>query len=162
MGDIDTFRSVLAYDPSTGKFTWLVKSSTHVEAGRIAGGIDGNGYILIKFQERAYKAHRLAWLFTHGGWPEGEIDHINGDRTDNRLANLRVVTREQNQANAKRRRDNRSGFKGVRLYKPGRWQARIVSGGRMKSLGYFDTPEAASAAYAQAAGALRGVFARSE
>ena len=149
----------LSYDPATGQFTWKKGR----RQGRHAGFANGGGYVGIKVKELTCLAHRLAWLLVHGDWPSAQIDHINGDPADNRIANLRLATPAQNGANARRRSDNRSGFKGVGWHKKTRkWRANIVRDGRMRSLGYFDTPEQAAEAYATAAKALRGEFARTE
>jgi hypothetical protein len=98
-----------------------------------------------------YQEHILVWLAETGTFPERGLDHINGNRADNRFANLRLATAQQNNENIGRRRDNTSGFRGVSLTKTGRWMAQIQSKGVKKHLGYFDTPEAAHAAYVQSA-----------
>ena len=107
-----------------------------------------------------YRAHRLIWLMYHGQWPPQEIDHINGDRADNRIVNLRLATASQNRANSKVYKTNRCGFKGVARTPYGRWVARIHFE-KTKYLGTFDTPEEAHAAYVRAAQAAHGIFARS-
>lgn len=101
---------------------------------------------------RSYLAHRLAWLFVHGQWPDAEIDHKNGDRTDNRLCNLRCVTRQHNLMNQRRpRSNNTTGYLGVCVDRErGAFQARVQVSGRAHHLGRFDTPEAAHAAYVAA------------
>lgn len=88
-------RSAFKYDPDTGIFTRL-KSAGNVKAGSVAGSADTKGYLRIMFQGTRYKCHRLAWYFTHGTWPDGVIDHINGDKADNRIVNLRDVTNKEN------------------------------------------------------------------
>src|SRR5690606_34614864 len=92
-------KELLYYDPETGIFTRLVgRSGPRARAGDVAGSDNGKGYIRIYVDGRPYKAHRLAWFYMHGEWPE-EIDHRNGERADNRLSNLRPVTRQQNNLN---------------------------------------------------------------
>lgn len=105
-------------------------------------------------------AHRLAWALHFGRWPDQAIDHINGDRTDNRIANLRLATVAENTRNGKRRSTNTSGYKGVSLTENGQWRATIVAGGRQSYLGRFSTAEDAHAAYVKAASRLHGEFAR--
>lgn len=90
-----------------------------------------------------------------------EVDHINGDGLDNRRSNLRVCTKAQNQQNARIRRDNTSGYKGVIWYKRyAKWSAHIRSNGKLQNLGYFRCPTAAAVAYAKASATLRGEFGR--
>jgi hypothetical protein len=142
-------RAVLNYDPLTGVFHWAVRRSPKVKAGDRAGARNNEGYVGIEFNERSYKAHRLAWLVTHGEWPAGEIDHINGDRGDNRIANLRVGSKAQNQQNRKLNKDNTSGHIGV--HPRGRkWGASIAYLGKQRYLGTFATVEDAAAAYRKA------------
>jgi len=107
----------------------------------------------------SYGAHRLAWLLTHGEWPKDEVDHINGDRMDNRLSNLREATRSQNSMNIGARRTNKTGFKGVWAYK-GRFRSQIALDGKRTSLGTFDTAQEAYSAYCAAVVKLHGEFAR--
>src|SRR5262249_22527605 len=95
--------------------------------GRLAGSTNSQGRFQVRVDGRLYQAHRLVWLLHTGRFPVGEIDHINGDPLDNRISNLREATRAQNTANAKRRRDNSSGYKGVSR-NGNRWSAHV--GGR--------------------------------
>jgi len=144
----------LNYDPATGRFTWKK------EAGTIS-----NGYRLLRVNQKNMWAHRVAWLLATGEDPEGMvIDHINGDRLDNRIENLRTATYSQNSANAKRHSRNTSGLKGAskRIKNgrwTGRWQASITYQRQQMHLGEFDTKEEAHAAYLEAARRLQGEFA---
>jgi len=152
-------REILHYDPDTGAFTWRV-SRKGVRAGAAAGTLC-QGYYRIMADRRSYQAHRLAWLYMTGAWPEAEIDHINLARADNCWCNLREATRVENQRNTSARPNNTSGFKGVVWHKSAkRWRATITADGKQCHLGYFDTPQAAAAAYADAAKKLFGEFAR--
>lgn len=153
-------RLLLRYDEITGEFTRLQSTSSNAKAGDIAGCANGKGYIDIFVDGRSYRAHRLAWFYVTGSWPDGLIDHADGDRSNNRFSNLRLATNSQNCANAKLRRDNGTGAKGVRRMN-GRWQVRIGSGGR-KHVGTYDTMEDAQAAYEHAALNLYGTFARAK
>jgi hypothetical protein len=126
----------------------------------LAGGVSRSGYVEIRLDRRLYRAHRLAWLHVHGAWPVHEIDHINGEKADNRIANLRDATSGQNKANQTRlRADNTSGHRGVSWSKANRkWFAKIKHAGRQKLLGYFDSKEAAVEAYELAAASRFGEF----
>lgn len=153
-------RELLHYDPETGILRWRIRRGPK-RAGSIATRSTSAGYIRVGLDCRTYYAHRVMWLMQTGEWPDKEIDHINGVRTDNRWANLRHATHAQNGRNRRRQRDNTSGFTGVYLHKPTkRWRARINVAGKRISLGYHDTPELAHAAYAGATKAHYGEFAR--
>lgn len=161
----DRLRKVLAYDPDTGIFTRLVAFHRTRWEGKTAGGPGTRGYISIRFDGQRYKAHRLAWLYVHGEWPSGHLDHINGAPSDNRIANLRIVTDKQNTWNRKRHITNKSGFKGVSRKPRLRstpWVANIQLDGVQVYLGCFATPEEAHVAYQKAARKHFGTFARSE
>jgi hypothetical protein len=154
-------REMLNYDPETGSVTRRVTVRKAV-AGTEAGFIDrSTGYRRIKIDSRRYPAHRLIWLLVTGAWPEAEIDHINGDRADNRFCNLREATSAQNNANACMYANNKSGFKGVSWHKTSRkWVAIIRLNGKRCNLGYYDTRERAFIAYIFAAWRLFGDFAK--
>lgn len=157
----DLLRQLLHYDEATGAFTWLV-SRQRVKAGDAARPkCNAQGYKDIKIGGKLYAAHRLAWLYTRGCWPDGQVDHINGDRGDNRACNLRLATNRQNQQNQKKRSDNSSGLKGVSWNSARRkWIAQIKVAGEKKYLGGFDTAAEAHSAYVSAANAAFGEFAR--
>ena len=141
----------LRYDADTGLFHWIVKRKG-VKKGGIAGSKMSHGYIAICIDGRDYTAHRLAWLYVHGSEPSGCIDHINGDRADNRLANLRDVSQMVNMQNVYAAKSNsKTGLRGVSWHaQRGKYTARIKAGGRYLSLGLHDTPEGAHAAYLEA------------
>jgi hypothetical protein len=147
-------RELLNYEPDTGQFRWLMPAGRYgrIPAGSIAGGIDSNGYILIRVDGRRYGAHRLAWLYVYGEWPSGEIDHIFGVKHDNRINQLRCVSLAVNQQNLRGpRTNNTSGFLGVSWHKgTKRWVAQMWVAGKNRTLGYFSTAEDASAAYLSA------------
>ena len=152
---------LLTYNPETGEFFWKQSRGTK-SAGAPAGHKDRHGYIRIGISETLHAAHRLAWLIYHGDMPsEGmDIDHANLNKSDNRIANLRLATRSHNRANTPVRTDNRSGFKGVRFVH-NKWQARICVNGANLYLGSFSSIEEAKSAYAKQAKAVFGEFARS-
>lgn len=152
-------RELLIYDPETGAFIHRVGRGGQL-AGSRAGTQASNGYRNIYVDRRLYREHRLAWLYTHGEWPAHQIDHINGVRDDNRLANLREATPQQNHFNTPSL-GGTSRFKGVSYDKErGRWAAYIKAGDVRKNLGRFHSEEDASAAYQAAASRLHGEFAR--
>lgn len=156
----ERLREVLSYNAETGIFTWLV-SRGKARVGDVAGKHACNGYWRIKLYGKEYPAHRLAWLYVYGAFPDGPVDHINLDKIDNRIANLREATLAENQHNKSEQKNNTSGFKGVsRLSKNGRWRAEIMLNGKSKYLGSFRTAEEAADAYSNAAVNLHADFAR--
>jgi hypothetical protein len=138
----------LSYDQITGLFTWKTSPAKRFPVGIKAGSVNDKGYIVIRCFGRLHHAHRLAWLLTHGAWPSGDIDHINGVRADNRIANLRDVSRSVNQQNLKAaRRDNQNGLLGVKKTRCGTFEARINLNGRYVHLGTFPAAAEAHQAY---------------
>lgn len=143
----EKLRGLLHYDQETGIFTRKVRTSNRVKVGDTTGSLDGNGYLLISILSRKHQAHRLAWLYVYGNWPEDQIDHINRIRADNRICNLRGVTHKQNGQNASKRSDNKSGHTGVSWYKcVSKWRAHIRHNQKDIHLGYFTDLEDAIAA----------------
>jgi hypothetical protein len=143
MSDYAAFSDLLRYDPDTGKLFWK-ESRGVVAKGDEAGRLHHKGYVQVGVNGRRYLAHRVAWLLTHGEWPEGQIDHINGVRDDNRISNLRVVTHRGNQQNRKEHRHNR--LVGA-TFICGRWQSQIQIDGKRIYIGLFDTEQEAHEAY---------------
>ena len=144
----ERLRQVLSYETDSGVFRWIASVGV-VKQGAIAGCKGSHGYIQICIDRRLYLAHRLAWLYVHGSWPTRQLDHIDGDKKNNRIVNLREVTNAENHQNTRRPRSNsQSGFLGVSLHKQtGRWLAQIMVLGRKKHLGLFDTAEEAHGVY---------------
>lgn len=135
----ETLRQLLHYDPETGVFTWL-ESRGRVKKGSVAGNQSFNGcklYVSIRILRKLYRAHQLVWLYMMGDIPP-EIDHINGDGTDNRWCNLREVTRQENCRNHRLRSNNLSGVCGVH-WDPvnNKWRAEIGLSGKGVKLGRF-------------------------
>lgn len=141
MSDLDqpTLTSLLDYDPSTGLFKWK-KRRRGVSISRTLGTDNGFGYLRITVLGVSRYAHRLAWLYVYGEMPAYEIDHINGNRSDNRICNLRSVTPSQNKQNFCRAQSNsKSGHLGVSWHKKARkWQAHISVDKKHIYLGLYD------------------------
>jgi hypothetical protein len=145
-------KKLLNYDEKTGIFTRLI-ARNQFKIGEIAGGLDvSTGYIRLRIAGKSYRAHRLAWLYTHGSWPIKYIDHINGDKTDNSILNLRDVTPSGNRQNQRvaSKTNKTTGLIGISVYSIGRYRAQISVYGKNKHLGLFDTPEEAHQAYLNA------------
>jgi hypothetical protein len=143
-----------------GTFFWRI-DTRNTAAGDIAGSRQSRGYWHIKINRRLYMAHRLAWLYVTGEWPAGHIDHINGNRSDNRFANLRIASNSENAWNSRTRVNNACGYKGVHYKKRlNKFVAQISVGGRVHHFGVFQTPAEAHAAYRKAAKAHFGEFVR--
>ena len=144
---LERLREALDYDPESGIFRWRIDRYRKAKAGDIAGSLV-EGYIAICVDYVIYRASRLAWFHIHGTWPANSIDHIDGDKTNNRIANLRDVTVAQNNQNFRTARsDNRLGLLGVRTKNGRRFDATIWVDGKTKHIGTFSTPESAHAAY---------------
>jgi HNH endonuclease len=155
----ERLRELLHYDPATGVFTWRVTNSNRAPAGHVAGSPNKRGYIAIGIAGKTYYAHRLAWLYMTGSWPEDDVDHRDLDKSNNRWSNLRPATRSQQIANTKARKTNRCGLKGV-CERRGRYMATITKNGEQYYIGDFPSPEMAAAAYEAKAKALFGEYAR--
>lgn len=144
----DELKQMLRYVPETGLLFWTSEAHKSVR-GKQAGTVN-RGYIVVMYKAKFYKAHRIAWLLTYGKWPEDSIDHINGNKADNRLTNLRDVDDTRNQQNRYNARvDSQSGLIGASPYR-NRWKSQIRINGTVKYLGVYNTPELAHAAYMQA------------
>lgn len=159
-------RELLHYDPETGVFTWLPRPREsfvgpraaaiwHTRyCGRVAGGVTA-GYTSMMLLGVQRYGHRLAWLYVHGEWPKHHIDHINGNRRDNRIANLRDVPQAINNENIRKPLSNRLTTLPLGVYRHARlkrtpFSATLHVRGVTKFLGYFATPEAAHEAYVNA------------
>lgn len=167
---IEYLRECFDYDPLSGLLTWKHRPVKHFHAeqhqkafnaklaGKAAGCVHKGGYVEMRLCGTRMLVHRIAWALTYGAFPEKSIDHIDGDTTNNRIANLRLAETAENQWNAKLRVNNTSGYKGVHK-RANKWAAYIAVKGKRISLGSFDTPEAAYAARCAAANDLHGEFA---
>lgn len=159
----DVLKSMFDYDANTGMFT-RKSGRTNAKSHSRAGSLGSDGYASIYICGRNIKSHRAAWMYVYGVWPERDLDHINGDRCDNRICNLREATRAENTQNIGRAYKNNksSGVLGVYLHACGKWQAKIQVNKKSKSLGLFDSIEDASAAYKKAKSELHKFSSRVE
>jgi hypothetical protein len=151
-------KQVLTYDPETGNCFWLVSRGAAAK-GKVAGTLQAEGYIMIRFERVAILAHLFAWYFMTGEWPTLEIDHKNNVRHENRWDNLRHGTRSQNHYNRSPAKEGTSRFRGVYAVRKGgghRWVAAL----HQKYLGYFFSEEEAAKAYDRAALARDAEFVR--
>lgn len=149
----------LEYNPDTGSIKWI-NTTQWTKAGEEAGA-SSHGYIVISVNKVIMPAHRIAWAMMHGEWPEKEIDHINGIRSDNRIKNLRHVTHNQNCFNSVKQKRNKSGLKGVSWHSAAKkWQVHIKAFGVRYYLGLFEDKEKAHEAYCSTAKKLHGEYAK--
>lgn len=154
--DAQYLRERLSYNSNTGEFRWLISNSRRAPVGSVAGCVANFGYWRIGILGRHYAAHNLAWMHVTGEWPHRLVDHINGDKRDNRFCNLRLATFSQNVAN---RSAYRCHLKGAHPVK-GKWRARITKNRQTINLGTYDSETEAHNAYQIAAADLFGEFAR--
>lgn len=143
---------ILSYDEETGHFHWKVENKFRSQQtiGDVAGYINQKGYRMVGIDGTYYPQHRLVWLYKTGKMPPQWIDHINGDKSDNRFSNLRCVTTAQNRLNLRHAdSDNKTGLLGVSYHK-GKYRATIKIGSKCKHLGYFNNPIEAHACYVEA------------
>lgn len=128
----------LHYDPLTGIITRVESTARRVRVGDVAGWVENSGYIRIAISGSRVQAHRIAWIYMTGSWPKDKVDHVNGDRSDNRFSNPREATDEVNQRNAAIRSNNTSGIMGVTLRpESGKWMVRINTNKARLCLGTF-------------------------
>lgn len=151
----ETVSARIAYDTISGHLTW----KDGPRCGLRAGSIQVNGRRALSIGGRHIMEHRIAWLLMTGEWPSKDLDHKNRDPADNRWANLRLATRQENRWNIPRMANNKSGFKGVHWSRYARrWRAQITTAGVRHDLGYFDTAEGAALAYEKVASVQHGEF----
>lgn len=154
---------LLAYDPLTGQLTWKVSPCPRIKAGDLAGAgkPNGEGYLRVGVEQKSYLQHRVIWLLVTGNWPQGDIDHADGDRANNRWANLRQASRAENLANAKRKSPRTGSSRGASYDKHRQlWRACVTQNRRQHFGGYFQTEAEAAEAAAALRTSLHGAFAR--
>lgn len=144
-------KEILHYNFKTGIFTWKKSTARRIKVGAEVNGLGGGEYFYVTIKYRRYSLHRLVWLYIYGRWPRYEIDHINHNRVDNRLKNLREVTRQGNSKNRSLYSFNTSGAIGVGWFeRDKKWYSRIKVDGKLLHLGYFKNKQDAIAARKQA------------
>ena len=147
---VERARELFTYDPDTGDLTRRLTLCGRAIAGRVAGFTDRDGYMSVWADGRKYLIHRLAWISYYGVWPYDQLDHIDGNRSNNRIENLREVDNAENTQNQIRpRADNRLGIMGVHNSR-GKYLSQIGVAGKNIFLGRFNTPEEAHEAYIKA------------
>jgi hypothetical protein len=157
----ELLRELIQYDPATGLFTWMRRDRKHFTtnaqyltwnkryAGKQAGNLDAKGYRVFHLLGKVVRAQRAAWMHVYGEWPKNLVDHINGERDDNRIANLRDVSNSTNGKNRRLDKRNMTGRIGVSEYRRGDgviYVARIRVDGALKHLGYYQTIQDAAIA----------------
>ena len=153
-------KEILTYNKEAGIFTWKVNHTQKIRIGNIAGTLNKN-YILIQINKKKYSAHRLAWLYEYGNFPKHNIDHIDGNPSNNKISNLREANQSQNGMNKKLHKNNNSGIKGVGWHKASKkWRARITINRIQHNLGLFDDKELAELVVMEARNKYHGEFAR--
>lgn len=155
-----TLKDHLWYDPVVGLFL-RKKSYNEKHAGRFVTTKDNDGYIQINIEGKKYRAHRLAWLYMYGKFPEGQLDHKNRIRWDNSIGNLRECSFSQNHANKPCMKNSKTGIKGVQMTPAGRYRARVKVNGKKINLGVYDDAEKAHAIYMEKLKEVHGEFASS-
>lgn len=174
---IDVMKQLIRYDPTTGEMYWIERAehwfcgsdalricaswNARYAGTRALAGVTRHGYLSGRIFNRAYLAHHVAFALTHGRWPSPQIDHRDGNPSNNRASNLRESTQAENARNCAGRRGKSSSYKGVHLFRrTSKWTAQIAVSGKSKHLGFFDTEIEAAVAYNHAAQSLHGDFAR--
>lgn len=154
---VPTLKEYLNYDSKTGNITWkkerVGRGRNAARVGKKVGHLTTRGYVQIIFNNKQYKAHRVAWFLYYGKWPKNQIDHINGNKSDNRIKNIRDVTNVENCRNKEKHR--RGHLLGTTFCKKSKkWVAQITIKGRGINLGNFKTKLAAHKKYKQEADEL--------
>lgn len=174
MIDTETLRKLIRYEPETGKLYWLPRPESMFKEARLMRRWNTryantealafrrpDGYLDGHLLEKRYKAHRVCWALYHGHWPSIEIDHINGNPSDNRIVNLREANKSQNSSNRRSVQNSSSRYLGVYWHsRDTRWVAAIYKERRIRHLGYFKSEVDAAMAYDAVAKSLHGRYAK--
>lgn len=140
----DMANTLFDYCKDTGVITRKISTNNRNKAGDEAGRINSQGYRCVSVNYIKIRIHRLVWMMHYGSWPDGEVDHIDHQKTNNRISNLRLVTHHENTKNTSKSKANTSGKTGVSFDKLNKkWESYISSGGKKIKLGRFDTVELA-------------------
>lgn len=152
----ERLREVFDYDPDTGQLRRKIRMGSRGAVGALVGSIGSEGYRVVCIDGERYYAHRLIWLHVYGMWPNAQVDHVDGDRSNNCLSNLRDVNASQNQQNLRgARRNSSTGIKGVFWSdRSKKYTVQIGINGKRKSLGLFSDIDVAAGVYARAASKL--------
>ena len=154
----EDMKDAFCYDPETGLVTHRTQPARGPsKAGDVAGCVEHPGRIRVRYKGHRILAHRIAWAIYYGEWPRDLLDHANGNGLDNRIANLREATHSQNMRNRKTHKHSKTGVRGV-AFEDGSFRASITTDGKRARLGFFQSIEAASAAYMTASESIHGAF----
>ena len=156
---IEELRKLLYYEPDTGLFRWKINVGKKIKANSVAGSLHDQGYIDVRINQEIFKAHRLAWALYYNQDPGSmQIDHIDQNKSNNKIVNLRLADNGPNKANTGPQKRNKLGVKGV-SYEQGKFRVSIKKNQKKYHLGYYDTVEEASNVYWAAAEEVHGEFA---
>jgi hypothetical protein len=168
---IEELKKLITYEPDTGNLYWIPRGVEYFkneqyckiwnsrQANQIIKCVDKSGYIKTSILGRQYKGHQIAWAIAKGEWPDMCVDHINGIKTDNRICNLRLATKEENMWNSKPQKNNKLGIKGISIdKKSGKYKVSISSHNKKTHIGYFECIELAKLAYSEFADKIHGNF----
>lgn len=161
---LEKLQSLLQYDKDTGEFYWKYNPAKQISwntryAGKLAGGLNTQGYWVIRIDNILYRAHHLAWVYVQGYWTKYELDHIDGNRANNKIANLREATRRENARNMSSHKGSTSKYKGV-CWHSNAWRATIWDGSKQINLGRYKSEEEAAKVYQVKANELFQSFAK--
>lgn len=159
----EELKKILSYSKDTGEFTWIQKANkfSNVGVGSVADRVSGS-YKVISINRKAYKSHRLVWLYFYGHFPDEMIDHIDCDSLNNRVENLRLATSSNNNWNRTLNSNTKTGVKGVRIHQNGNYEARIMCNKISYYLGVFDSLKDAEQAVRAKRLELHGEYTRDE
>jgi hypothetical protein len=156
---VERVRELFIYEKETGLLRWAVKRQ-RISIGKIVGSKSSNGYLKVGIDFKNHFVHRIVWMVFHGEIPSNVIDHINGNKSDNRIENLRIASPTLNNVN-RHMFKNKCGLRGIKQSSSGKWQAAIKINRKSKYLGTFPSKEEAYEAYKNAANTIFGEFVHS-